>query len=132
MDELAEKNKQLNIELVKAEKNCAFWMQKSADALAQKQQSKKDLRTALFSCYLGGLACTAALFGGKLYQIGSVLDFLKWYGGLLVIGLLGSLGIGFVAFSVADFFFAEEKLPFWLWSLFILIPPLLILFFNFL
>ena len=102
----------------------ASLLQKLHDAEQAKLLQRKYFRTALFSCYLGGLLCGFVALKSTIFQAETILDFLTLYGGLILLGFLGVLGIGFFSFGVPHFFFEEDRLPFWFWLLLVLIPPL--------
>ena len=137
-DELQEKitdleneNSHLLAELQSTKKDLGFWMEKSADLIPVASKAKPHFRTALFSCYLGGVFSGFLLLKDSIFQASNFFDFLKLYGGLVLCGALGLAGIGFIAFGVSHFFFEEKNLPRWFWMLLFLITPLFVFFFIF-
>lgn len=132
IEELEDENSRLRWKLRESEQQKDFWEKRASDSLSfydTKLRVKKYFRTALFSCYLGGIFGGAAGLRNSISQAGGFLDFFKFYGGLVLFGLLGLAGIGFLSFGVSNFFFEEERLPLWLWLLIFLIPPLLVVFY---
>ena len=127
VDELEDENASLLQKLHEAEREREFGEKKASDSLSfheTKLLQKKYFRTALFSCYLGGLLCGFVALKSTIFQAETLLDFLTLYGGLILLGFLGFIGIGFFSFGVSHFFFEEDRLPFWFWLLLVLIPPL--------